>query len=102
MADNTNPQVILFSKEKSRVAANKIVQLRNFLEQMNDEYVAQGIGALCPSDDDPIDDGAATDGRPINTNNNLTGQMYNIGEILSAINTHIATSMKICNLPNAG
>ena len=97
---NENPQVIKFSNEKSRVAANKIVQLKNFLEQMNDEYTAQNIASLCPADDDPIGDGAGTDGRPINTNNNIPGQMYSIGMMLETINAHIATSMKICNLPN--
>ena len=63
-----NPQVVRFSNERVRQAADRFGQLYNWCKAVRDEWQAQGIGALIPNDPaEEILDGAQTDGRPLIT-----------------------------------
>lgn len=65
---NTNPQAIRVANEKLRVSADRLGQLYNLCKAFQAEAVAEGWLALFPADSETVDDGSATDGRAICTN----------------------------------
>lgn len=81
MADIDTPQVRQFCNERVRKAANLLAQLYNWSRSVRDEWTAQDMASqITNSPDDTIIDGAATDGRPP-----LTGEdVHNIKDLVVA------------------
>jgi len=87
MPDITNPQAVRFCNERVRQAADKFGQLYNWCTAVQNEWAAQGIGALIPNDASAIIDGAQTDGRPLITGadvNTLAARVTEFTNLLEA------------------
>ena len=81
----TDPQAIRFCNERVRVAADKFGQLYNWCVSVQNEWAAQGIGALIPNDSSPIIDGAQTDGRPLITGADVNTLAARVTEFISLL-----------------
>ena len=60
----TDPQAVRFCNETIRPAADRIVGLYYTLKRMQQQWVAEGMGAKLPNDGQVVEDGAPADGRP--------------------------------------
>ena len=67
----TDPQLVAFCNAQTRVLADVLTAMELKLQPYLDEYQARDIGNLVAAGDpaETIEDGAATDGRPIVTGN---------------------------------
>lgn len=80
MADITDPQIVTFSNEKVRPAADRYAQLYWFSKIILIEYSASGIEAALAAlnNSDVIIDGSETDGRTPITVGMIEGMMANL------------------------
>ncbi len=79
---NNNTQAVKFCNESIRVAADKLAQ-SYFANQVLDEWYARNLGSVIPVDCGEIEDGAAVDGRPVITGNEVHLMMSRISEIVA-------------------
>lgn len=82
----TDPNAIRFSNARIRIAADLIAQLDNFAAATINEWNAFGGSALIPNTSEVIEDGAATDGRPIITGAKANNIINRISELRAASN----------------
>jgi len=85
MADINIPQAKKWSNEKCRPIANKVINLLNSINAMDAEWVGQNVQQYFPVGGDNIIDDAETDGRPINTRDNV----HNIAANIQTLRTNI-------------
>ena len=82
---NTNPQAILVANSKIRVAADRFMQLYNYLKILQAEFAAENWNALFPNDSEIIVDGSETDGRTPITNADVQAFMTAAGSVITAV-----------------
>lgn len=70
-AQNTNPQAILFTREKVRPASERILQAGDFCDLVVDEWTATSMSDNFPAGSDEIQDGCDTSGRNCITNDDV-------------------------------
>lgn len=63
MPDNSTPQAVTFSNQRARPLADLMISTYLSCKAFVQQWTAQGVGAVIPSDSNVIDDGSATDGR---------------------------------------
>ena len=73
MADVTDPTIVRFSNEQTRIYAECHTRVYYKSVGMLDEWNALGLATLVPNDTSPIIDGSAEDGRPIITGADMHG-----------------------------
>ena len=64
MANNANPQAVLFANTKIRPVNDLALSLYYSIQLFQQEWTQQSIAAVIPNDSNLIVDGSATDGRP--------------------------------------
>ena len=64
MANNANPQAVLFANTKIRPVNDLALSLYYSIQLFQQEWTQQDIAAVIPNDSNLIVDGSATDGRP--------------------------------------
>lgn len=95
-----DPQAKAFVNEQVRPIMDAFVQLVNRCRAARDLYVAQGMAAkLAVIGANPLDDGAAEDGRPV-----LTGDQVVtcIGQVETLLQTAGANGSAVLNVYLAG
>jgi hypothetical protein len=85
MADNVNAQAIKVSNEKVRPACDLILQIYFYMKALQAESTAQGWPTLYPTGDPTgeLKDGAATDGREVITNADVTNAFTALGAFIT-------------------
>jgi hypothetical protein len=91
MADITDPQVVKWANERSRVIADGIERLRYAVQAYQADYVAQGIGAkiIAAGVGSVVADGSAIDGRSIITGTSLV----NLNAAISKLVTNLTVDL---------
>lgn len=84
MADITSQQAVSFCTGHVRPAADKFIALYHDAKRITEEFHALELGATITDTEDPIVDGAVTDGRPV-----ITGALVNA--FMSGLAQYIAT-----------
>lgn len=69
---NTNPQAILVANTKIRTLADRFGKTYNTCKMMQAEAIAEGWVGMFPNDAEVIVDGAATDGRTVILNSDVS------------------------------
>lgn len=70
-APTTSPQVKLFCNGPIRNGAQELADVYINAKRVTTVYGARALAADIPATDDPIDDGAADDGRPVISGNDV-------------------------------
>ncbi len=83
---NTNPQAVRVANEKMRILADRAGQLFNLAKAMQAEGAAENWPTLFPlaaQASEPIEDGSATDGRAVITNQDVRDFITDITAIVN-------------------
>jgi hypothetical protein len=95
MADITDPQVILFTNQRARTIADKIVALQYALTAYQADYAAQVIAnkIVAAGTTGNIADGATADGRPIITGTSILNQKAAVDALVTAIGATLVSGV---------
>jgi hypothetical protein len=95
MPDITDPQVVKFANERSRVIADRIVSLQYLLTAYQADYAGQSIAnkVVAAGTTGNIADGAAIDGRPIITGTSILNQKAAVDALVTAIGTTLVSGV---------